>query len=144
MIPEILRDMATFIKENYEPWKELPEDDILIYLTDSFQEGTLVPLVGGFGELTEIIAVYQYWRVTRGYVRRARFSDNGLPTPTIDERRGDIMLFPITVIGEKFRDCKITQLMNRKIWADFPEIEGYYRYVLRNGSIKFTKRFEEK
>ena len=144
MIPEILRDMAQFIKDNYEPWIDLPTDDILIYLTDSFHNGTLMPLVGGFGPTTEIIAVYQYWMVTRGYVRRARFSNNGLPTPTKDERDGDIMLFPITVINERYRDAKVTQLMNRKIWADFPDIEGYYRFVLRNGNIKFTKRFEEK
>jgi hypothetical protein len=142
MIPEILRDMATFIKDNYEPWKELPEDNILLYLTNSFKEGTLIPLIGGFGEKTEILAVFQYWNVTRDYIRRARFSTNGLPTPTQSERSGDIMLFPITVISERFADAKITQLLNRKIWADYPDIEGYYRYVLRNGSIRFVKRTE--
>lgn len=140
MIPEILRDMAKFVKENYEPWKELAEDDIMLYLTDSFNKGTLMTLVGGFGKTTEIIAVYQYWMVTRDYVRRARFSSNGLPTPTSTERKGDIMFFPIMVIGESYRDAKITRMINRKIWKDFPEIEGYYRYVLGSGAVKFTKR----
>lgn len=144
MIPEILKDMASFIKDNYEPWKELPRSDILIYLTDSFKDGTLIPLVGGFGDKTEIIAVYQFWNVTRGYIRRAKFSTNGLPTPVGSERQGDIMFFPITVIGEKYIGTKTTQLINRKIWADYPDIEGYYRYALSSGDIKFVKRYEEK
>lgn len=136
-----LKHAAFFIKENYEPWKDLHEDDMVLWLLDSWNSELIFPMVVGTHDQTEIIALYQFWMVSPNYLRKVKDQRGvALEIPNFKEG-GDKLFCPLSVIGEKWQDprYKVSWMINQKVGDTFPEHDGYHRWVLQNQRVKFIK-----
>jgi len=136
-----LKSAATFVKDNYEPWKDLHEDDTVLWLLDSWKKRLIFPLLVGSQECTEIIALYQFWQVSPDYIRRIKFSTlTELQLPGSNDG-GQELFCPLAVVGEKWRNTGLRHswIINQKVGAQFPKMTGYHRWVLKSQRVKFIK-----
>lgn len=138
---KFLKSAARFTKENYAPWKDLHEDDTVLWLLDSWKKQLIFPLLIGSIDHTEIVALYQFWLVSTEYIRSARNNRSGiLDIPSASEQ-GKELFCPLSIVGEKWQDkgFRISWIINQKVGTQFPSAEGYHRWVLKSQRVKFIK-----
>ena len=137
---EFLNDIAEFVKDHYDPWLNVPRDDISLWLMRTYQEGTFIPIISGSGNKGEIIAFYEYWLIKQSYVdRMKKNTGQEFIMPDDGERDGDILFIPIAVIHSDYRDktFSLSRIVQQKFMEEFPNAPGLYRWVLKDQRLRF-------
>jgi len=136
-----LKSAAHFIKENYEPWKDLHEDDTVLWLIDSWKKGLIIPLLVGSLDHTEIVAIYQFWQVSPDYIKTVKDGRNKMLKLPGKFDLGNELFCPLAVVGENWKDkgLRHSWTINQKVGAQFPSADGYHRWVLQSQRVKFIK-----
>lgn len=141
MLFDFLGKIARFAKENFEPWEDLPIEDLEQWFLQSYIDGTIIPILVG----DEVIAVYEYWLVTEDYVRKLKEAEGSdLPIPTPEERKGTIVFFPVGISGRDYlgKGYGLTKIGTKHIRKRFPDKPGFYRWMLKGNRLRFI-RFKE-
>lgn len=138
-----VKDTAKFIHQNYAPFADWHEDDVDMYILPSVLAGTVL----GVDVAGELVAIGEYWRITPKYlklIRNIRTNDDWLNyLPSEEDRSGDgsIIFFPLAVYKQGWENCNgiLTKLIAEKVKRLYPDVDGYWRWVLKDERAKFIK-----
>lgn len=136
----LLYEMVRFVKENYEPFKDVHEDDLALMMYTSYEEGTIMPIITGSGPSMGIVACYEYWKVTQEYLDKLGATEGQtMPVPSNGERSGDILFCPILVLSNRLRGkaFNLTRLALSQLEHEYPDAPGIYRWVLKEQKLHY-------
>lgn len=142
------KDFAAFTKANYEPWEDMLEDDIAMYLITSVRDGTIIPIY----VRENVVAFYEYWRVTPKYLKLLRTIKgnddwiNYLPSQEDRDGDGSIIFFPLAVVDKAYRPYTgtLTNMCVDLLRKDYPDLKGHYRWVLKEERLKYVPYRDKK